>query len=168
MSTIEFFDYIFDRYAYLGLFPGASSSEISSHIRQRRAAIHPDKLLRVSQNIMAEAHRERGLVDECARLLLSNELRPMYDQKLSQFQSSAPHLVSVDGVAKLDPSRFRIDLDHLLGSGEQEIEHVQSMAQHMSGMDEKRMAKSRKRFQEHPHDFDARDALRDELTKKLV
>lgn len=51
MAVLEFFDYIFDRYAYLGLTPDADIAAISTEIRNRRAAVHPDKLLRVSSAV---------------------------------------------------------------------------------------------------------------------
>jgi hypothetical protein len=168
MSTLEFFDYIFDRYAYLGVDPQSSVEEIASMIRQRRAAIHPDKLLRVSADILSAARRERDVVDDCARMLLDPAMRELYDVKLNEFKLSEPHLVSEDGVARFDPARFRIDLDFLMGDREQDIEGVKNQARAMSGMDEKRIEKARKRFAAHPLDLDARDALRDELTKKVV
>lgn len=168
MATLEFFDYIFDRYAYLGLACDASPSAISSEIRQRRAAIHPDKLLRVSESILAAAERERGYVDECARILCDPEMRPMYDQKLADFQSREPHLVSSTGIALFDPSRFRIDLDYLLSSQAMPLEEVEAKARSMSGVDDKRIAKAKKRALDNPTDFDNRDTLREELTNKLV
>lgn len=168
MATLEFFDYIFDRYAYLGLATDASANDIAREIRQRRAAIHPDKLLRVSESILATAAREREYVDECARILNDPEMRLMYDQKLATFKASEPHLVSPTGVALFDPSRFRIDLDYLLSSEAMSLDMVEAQARSMSGLDEKRLAKARKRALDNPDDFDDRDAFRDELTKKLI
>lgn len=167
-TTLEFFDYIFDRYAYLGTPADATDDLIASEIRLRRAAIHPDKLLRVSPGLLAAAEAERALIDQCALMLSDPGMRALYDEKLLGFQEKEPHLVSPDGIPRIDPSRFKIDLDGLLGDETKNVEAVEAQARALSGIDQRRIDKARKRAHAQPDDLDARDDLRDELAKKLV
>lgn len=167
-TTLEFVDYIFDRYAYLGLPIDASADQISAEIRSRRAAVHPDKLLRVSSSILEAAEHERALIDMCSLMLSNPGMRALYNDKLLAFKTNDPHLVSTNGVARIDPSRFKIDLDSLLSNASENIDAIESKARELSGMDEKRITKARKRFLTEPNDVDARESLRDELGRKLV
>lgn len=107
-------------------------------------------------------------MDDCARILCDAETRKMYDQKLADFKLAEPRLVSSTGVAIIDPTRFRIDLDYLIGNEPMSLEMVVGQARLMSGFDDKRLEKARKRAKKKPEDLQDRDALRDELTKNLT
>ena len=143
METLEFIDYLFDRYAYLDIDPAAPAETIRQEVRRRRAENHPDKLHNISVEILATAARTTALIDSCARVLMDAELRPLYDVKLAHFKETAPHLVSVSGTPIHDPSRFRIDLDYLMHDEVTDIGHLEAYAASMSGHDDKRVARAR-------------------------
>lgn len=168
METLEFIDYIFDRYAYLEVAPSATQEELRQVIRRRRAENHPDKLQHVSEAIQKTAARARELLDDCARVLLDDELRRLYDAKLAEYRESEPHLVSTSGTPLLDPTRFRLDLDYLLQSQVEDLAHLQAYAAQMSGHDERRLEKARNRFARDRADLDNREDLREALTRKLT
>lgn len=167
-TVLEFIDYIFDRYAFLGVDPNASSEELRVEIRRRRAENHPDKLVHVSDAIRKTAEREMDLVNDCARVLLDEALRARFDEKLAVFRETAPHLISTSGTAIIDPSRFRLDLESLLDANITDISHLEAQATQMAGYNEKRLERARTRFTKTPDDIDAREQLREQLTAKLV
>lgn len=167
MTSHEFLDYIFDRYAYLGLAMDAKTEDIRREIKRRRAENHTDKLQRVSEEILRAAAQVRARLDDCARVLLDEDLRSVFDEKLVEFQASAPHLVSECGTPKIDPTRYRLDLDYLLQSEVFDLAELEVRAAQLSGHDEKRLAKARQRSQKDPDDLGYRDDLRDALTHKL-
>lgn len=167
-TVLEFIDYIFDRYAFLGVNPDASIEELRTEIRRRRAENHPDKLVHVSDAIRRTAEREMDLVNDCARVLLDEALRVRFDEKLAAFKETAPHLVSTSGTAIIDPSRFRLDLESLLDSNITDISHLEAQATQMAGYSEKRLERARSRFTKEPNDADAREQLREQLTAKLI
>jgi len=168
MNTLEFFDYIFDRYAYLDVDDTLSQEELRREISRRRAENHPDKLLRVSAAIRSAASREMERIDDCARMLLNEALRPLYNEKLAEFKAKSPHLVSTDGIPMLDPSRFRINIDYLLNEEEFNLDRATTLATSMSGHDDKHLAKVQSRFDRNPDDLELRDDLRAALTRKLI
>jgi len=167
-TVLEFIDYIFDRYAFLGVSPDATSEELRVEIRRRRAENHPDKLVHVSDAIRKTAEREMDLVNDCARVLLDDALRERFNEKLAVFKETAPHLVSTSGTAIIDPSRFRLDLESLLDANITDISHLEAQATQMAGYNEKRLDRARSRFEKTPDDVDAREQLREQLTAKLV
>ncbi len=167
MTAHEFTDYIFDRYAYLELAADADAEDIRREIKRRRAENHTDKLQRVSDEILRVAAQVRERLDDCARVLLDVNLRQVFDEKLAEFQATAPHLVSETGTPKIDPTRYRVDLDYLLQADVADLADLELRAAQMAGHDEKRLAKARQRMLKDPEDLSYRDDLRDALTHKL-
>jgi hypothetical protein len=165
---LEFIDYIFDRYAFLGVEPSISAEELRKEIRRRRAENHPDKLIHVSEAIRRTAARDMDLVNECARVLLDDALRTRYDERLAVFRESSPRLVSTTGLPILDPTRFRIDLESLLDTNVFDLADLEAQAAKLAGYNEKRLERARKQFATDSSDVDAREELRDHLTAKLV
>lgn len=166
-NTIEGIDYIFDRYAFLGLEKNASVKDISTKIRLGKAENHPDKLQRVSQDILNIASRNMELYNQCEQILLNEEIKPLYDEKLNEFIQNSPHLVSTSGVPILDPYRARVDLDYLLNEDVQDLKDLEQKCMQMSGYNPKRLQKSQARFMATP-ELEEREEYRQELTLKLV
>jgi hypothetical protein len=167
-NALEFIDYIFDRYAFLGIDAATPAEELRREIRRRRAENHPDKLLHVSEAIRQTAARDMELVNECARVLLDDTLRTRYDERLAVFRESSPQLISTSGVPIIDPTRFRIDLEALLDTNVTDLADLEAQAAKLAGYNERRLERARKQFANDPDDVDAREELRDHLTAKLV
>lgn len=166
-SVIEGVDYIFNRYAYLKLDNEASIDSIKVAIRKARAENHPDKLQRVSQDIQDLAKRNVEYIDQCERVLLNEQIKPLYDEKLKSFIEATPYLVSESGVALFDPSRFKIDVDYLMKEEIFDFSDLEAKAMHMSGYKERNVLKSKKNFEEEPTNENKED-YRIELTNKFV
>ena len=113
-DPVEGTDYIFDRYAYLGLEMGADKKDIKKLISRKRGAVHPDRLRRASKGILQQADAERRLINKCAEILLDDEFRPLYDERLKEFNEHSPQLVSTNGQAIIDLSKDRFVIDSLL------------------------------------------------------
>lgn len=166
--VLEFIDYIFDRYAYLGVEPTASTETLRREITRRRAENHPDKLLRVSDAIRETAARDMELANDCARVLLDDAIRARYDERLAEFKQHEPQLVSTSGTPILDPTRFRIDLESLLDTNIRDYAELEAQAARLSGFDEKRLARAKTRFEKEPDDLDMREQFREQLLANLV
>jgi len=167
-NPLEFIDYIFDRYAFLGVDPSTPAEELRKEIRRRRAENHPDKLIHVSDAIRKTAARDMERVNECARVLLDESLRTRYDERLAVFRETSPRLISTTGLPIIDPSRFRIDLESLLDTNVTDLTDLEAQAAKLAGYSEKRLERARKQFANDPSDVDAREDLREHLTAKLV
>lgn len=166
-QSIEGIDYIFNRYAFLGLPIEANEKDIHTEIRKKRAENHPDKLLRVSKNITDLANRNIELIDQCERILLNFELKSLYDIKLKEFLDKEPHLVSDNGIGIIDLSKMKIDLSYLLNEPIRDMNDLQALAKKMSGYNEKRLKKSQISYEEEVNE-ENRESLREELTNKVV
>ena len=167
-NPLEFLDYIFDRYAYLNVSPTLPTEELRREIRRRRAENHPDKLVHVSEAIRQTAARDMDLVNDCAKVLLDEELRTRYDERLASFKEATQHLVSSSGIPIIDPTRFRIDLESLLDTRVADLSELEAHAARLAGHNEKRVERARKYYAADPADVEARDELREVLTAKLV
>lgn len=156
--AIEGIDYIFDRYAFLGVPRDAPKSVVAAAVRQRRAQNHPDRLRGVGKEVLAAADATRELADRAADILLDDELRPLFDERLAAFQTDAPHLVSETGVPLVDLTRPSMDLDDLLSddSGFDGTEH----ALRLSGHSEPQLLLLERLHASQPQNADVRMALR--------
>ncbi len=167
-QSIEFIDYIFDRYAYLGVAEDATTEEIRQAVRKQRAENHSDKLTNVSADILALATRARGFIDECARVLLDDTLRVAFDERLQQFRTQSGHLVSTSGIPIIDPMRFRVDLDYLLKDETFDVSELERRISTMAGFDAKRLSRAKARYAKDPLDWELREDVRSELTSQFV
>ena len=69
-------------------------------------------------------------VDE---VLLNSGMRPLYDERLDEFETHSPDLISKNGTPILNLQRERIDLDFLLAGNETDTTFYEKQALHMSG-----------------------------------
>jgi len=168
INPIDGVDYIFDRYAFLGLSPDATKEEIQAAIKIKRAENHPDRIGKTGDEIQKTAEQQRILADQAEIVLLNDDIRPIYDATLQQFKDQYPHLVSNDGHAIIDlgHQKIRVDLDSILGEAPGDsVEIKQSLAQQV-GYDPAQLAKAERLYQKLPDDSDAQDLYRDALMTK--
>lgn len=168
MNVVEGVDYIFDRYAFLGLPRDATRADIERAVRERRAENHPDRLVKAGEEVRRAAEQVRAKVDDAATILLNDAARPLYDQALARFEAEDPRLVTRDGTPVINPMRARLDLDYLLQDDIRDTRQLEEQAAKLSGYSERRLKAARRDHAENPSDEDARDALREELTALLT
>lgn len=112
-TPIEGQDWIFDRYAFLGLEPDASDKDIAAAIRKKIAENHPDRVTHLGENLQAEAARTRRLIKQVVDILTVPEQKVAFDALLRTFKDANLKLVSVTGNPIISVGRERIDLDIL-------------------------------------------------------
>lgn len=168
---IEGVDYLLDRYACLGLPQDASKDDIRAVIRAKRAANHPDRLQGAGPEIVQTANRVRELVDKCAAILLDEELRALYDQKLAEFERDRPQSIAVSEVIPVDLNSASWDLDALMSEDDastMESDHLDVAIAAMSGYNPKQHALLEKLLAANPEDADARSMVRDARAQALT
>lgn len=168
MNSIEGVDYIFDRYAYLGLAPTASTGEIHRTIVRRRAGLHDDKIMNLDPELKEKAEKVREAVNRCADMLEDEGKRALYDQRLEHFKAEAPHLVSNrPDVTPVDPTRERFDFEGLLNNKDDHYDLLEKKARELTLYDPDDDEKARARYTQNPKNSRARSAYQTQLGKRL-
>ena len=168
-NPVEGVDYIFDRYAFLGLEPDATEDVIEEVIKLKRGENHPDRLVKAGPKVLETAQRQRDLLDQAAQILLNPEIRPLYDVRLAEFKQQSPGLISSDGREIIDLSgrRFRFDLDRLLGDDPSKSIDVEAKVGSYRHFDEKDFTRKQRLYKKYPDD-DVRIEYRQALLTKLT
>ncbi len=149
-TPVEGIDYIFDRYAYLGLTEETSEKEIKAAIRQKRSENHPDRLTKAGKELKSQANDIMNTVLKCENVLLNPELREAFDIELARFKKENSVCVSTSGVAILDMKKERIDLNTLLAAEPVNMSEIEGMAATMSGFDAEQLQTVRDLYKASP------------------
>lgn len=162
-------DYIFDRYAYLGLEPDADESAIKAAIKQKRIENHPDNFVRAGEEIRQTAEATLVHVEDCATILLDAEKRPHYDERLAWFKENHPTLVSDSGVAIISLNSVRVDLDGLVkGIIPDQTAMKKRLALLAPDVSDAQLHLFRKMYQADPTDEDVLTTYREALERRLT
>jgi hypothetical protein len=167
MESIEGVDYIFDRFAYLGLSTNASPAKIRRTIARRRAENHPDKLERLGPEVKAKAAEVTEKLDRCATILLNDELRPLYIDRLNWFKENQPELVRTDGNPVIVIGSGRIDLQKVLDGQEFSLDKAEPLVRQMTGYNPKQTELLKKLYQADPANDELRQSYREAVGSKL-
>ncbi|MDX2027442.1 MAG: hypothetical protein SFW62_02270 [Alphaproteobacteria bacterium] len=165
-DPIDCVDYIFDRYAFLGINADASKDEIEKAIRTKRVGLHPDRITGADKKLKMQADWMRESTDSCAAMLLNDQLRPLYDEKLAWFKENKPKFVSLDGTKIVDLFSPKLLIDVLLDKDEPDLGKTVASIKQMTGYSPKAFDFARKLYEQSPDDPDCRDAYRDALNAK--
>jgi hypothetical protein len=168
VSVVEGVDYIFDRYAFLGIPRDSDRQAVAEAVRKRRSENHPDRLVGAGPEVRERADQVRKLVDDAATVLLNDNARPLFDAALERFEAEDPNLVSADGRALLNLKRGHVNLDYLVRGVVYDVAGLEEKAIRLSGFSERRLKSARRDHQENPNEAEAQDALRDELTTQYA
>ncbi|HEY0901321.1 MAG TPA: hypothetical protein VGD95_04290 [Micavibrio sp.] len=125
MKTIEGIHYIFDRYAFLNqimednnrqvrIAADSPKERLRKAITLARALYHPDRQENSARDMKHKAEHISHLLADCARFLLNDEVRPLYDAQLQKFKDEKPHLVSASGTPLIDIHAEYFDVDALI------------------------------------------------------
>lgn len=167
-DVIEGVDYIFDRYAHLGLEIGADRKAIERAIRDKRAGLHPDRLVNVDEDIKKQAEAKRDKIDKCAEILLNDELRPLYDERLKEFYARDPKLVSKEGHPIINLAAERFSIDMLLAQDIPDTEALEERIREMTQFDGRKFAEVKTLYDAMPGNAQIGKIYRDALTTKLI
>lgn len=167
MHLVEGVDYLFNRYAFLGLDANASDVEIAAAIKIKKSENHPDRYTKASQEARNLAARQWELLEKCETMLTSPETREAFDELLSRFEEESPHLISTTGTPKLDPSRRRMDLDAMLGEPKSTEAHEIAVAQ-VADFNPNMLTILEQVYRGNPSDSTTRDVYREILAKGLL
>jgi hypothetical protein len=166
-DPVELVDYIFDRYEYLGLGPDASKEQIEAEIKNRKSQNHPDRLTKVSADLQSQARLNWSRIEDCERILLDDELRPLFDQRLSDFKTNRPRLVSAEGHVLVDLEGNFVDLALLTGSTDVDASEMIKRIELFSNYKPKEFERSKKLWKDSPEDSDFIEMYRSALEKKI-
>lgn len=169
-NPVEGIDYIFDRYAFLGITPDADIPDIEKAIKAKRTANHPDNFVRAEDEERKNAQHKFVLAGEIEDFLLNPDIKPIYDEKLKWFRDHHPELISNDGrsIINLGSTRIRVDLDRMLGDTPVIQAGIEKYIVDQTGHSENGLARKRRLFQRDPDDTDLRDEYVDGLLRKLT
>lgn len=178
-DTIEGVHYIFDRYAFLnsiladaGKPQRVDETSPPKDIREAttlaRAMYHPDRQARSGEKMKREAERMTTLVTDCEKMLLNDDLRPLYNEKLAQFRAESPRAVSENGTAIIDMSRTVFDVSSLLSDTIVDTSDFEARVKAMLQYDDKRADQMKTLFTAMPGNAQVADLYRDALTQKLT
>ena len=167
-DPVEGVHYIFNRYAYLGIEIGADKKAIQSAVRTRRAEVHVDRLVNVSDTLVRQAEHMRGLIDQCAEILLNDEVRPLYDERLKDFLASKPKRVSDSGQPIIFLGEEYFSLDSLLGANVDNMTELEALVRQHTQFDEKSFLQLQKLHSRMTDDDEIRSLYRDALTTKYI
>ncbi len=170
LEGIEFVDYVFDRYVYLGLTPDATEEEIAKIIKIRKAQNHPDAVARLDEELKKAAAAKWEMIEKCEAVLLTPEIRAAYDARLDEFKKNRPDRV-MDHDAHfvfLDPSGVKVDVDFLLGTGTLDLKEKREQEKMLSGFDEKAFDRAKRFYDKDPADADSIAMYREALYQKLA
>jgi len=166
-ELVEGQDYIFDRYAFLGLTPDADGEAIKAAIKERKSQNHPDRHERVSPEARKVAERQWALVEKCEATLTDPEKRAAFDALLAEFREHKPDVISENGNAIWSANYTRISLQDMLGDAPSTAEHDANIAS-IVGFKPGKLNLLEKIYLADPTDPDAREAYRDELVKAIA
>lgn len=134
MEPIEGLDYIFDRYAFLKLEQDASKEEIAAAIKTRKSENHPDRYVRAGTEARQTAARIWNGSIKCEEVLLDEEKRGRFNERLNWFQENHPKLIinfpdiPVEMAAVfVESARMRVDIDALVK--DEHVDHSQQRAE---------------------------------------
>lgn len=178
-DTHEGIHYIFDRYAFLNnmlkdggydqrVSEASSQADIESSIKLGRIMYHPDRQARSGEQMRKTAERMTGILAECADFLLNPAVKPLYDEKLAEFRSKKPHLVSDNGSVIIDLRAPRFHFESLLREDIADTSDLEHRIKEMTQYDETATAKAKSLYTKFPEDDDIRLIYRDALTKQLT
>jgi hypothetical protein len=147
MNPIDMVDYIFDRYAYLGLPTTASDIDIRRAIKERRSENHPDRLIKTGEEVQNAATKVLNLLAACEEVLLHPKRKAHFDERLTWFKTHRPKGVSNNGtmIMLLDAPSF--NLPTLLGQKAEALDDsILNQMRILTGVDPAKTAKLRKLF----------------------
>jgi curved DNA-binding protein CbpA len=170
-NAVETVDYIFDRYAFLGLETDASIDEIKAAIKAKRLENHPDRLVKAGKEVKAAAERVLSGIAQCEELLLNPDRKAHFDAKLEWFKAKRPAAISNDGTAIILVSEMHLDVPTLLGlkgddAAQDNLERPEIIA--LTGYDPKKSEKLRRLHAKDPQDTDVKGMLIDALQAELM
>ncbi len=165
-NPVEGVDYIFDRYAFLGIAPDAEKQEIEKAISTIRKQNHPDALMARGEEHQKLGKKMTDLADKCSDILLDDTKRKIFDERLDWFKTNKPKCISTDGAVIVDVASLRVDVDSLLQ------EHVETHDGIQKGMipdvSNTMLSSLKKNYTASPDDNEARDAYREALLTRFI
>lgn len=167
--AINGIDFITNYYSIIGVSPEADEYELHRAIREKRAGVHPDRLLNVDPQLSQTADRIRGLIDEAASILNDPERKLAYDKKLKEFQENKPELVSENGqgIIEIGGPVEHLMIDKLQNDVSQNHE-LDEKLRALVGYSEDELLMCRQMYSANPDNQIIRDMYKRQLGKKLA
>jgi hypothetical protein len=168
-KPIEFHDFVFDYYTFLGIPNNAPRREIARRIAKIRADNHPDGLERRSPDVQAMCQQQWDMAQRCEEVLLNDTLRPLFDARLQEFKDEKRPVY-----AKRYPSIMfgidtdRIDIDYLVGTNRFSLAKAKETARMVSGYSETTFAQAERLYALDQTNADITQIFRHALHQKLA
>ncbi len=166
-EPVEGADYLFNRYAFLGVAPDADDDAILAAIRTKKSENHPDRHAHVSEEAQRAAKRNWAYTELCEEQLTDPTKRQNFDALLAYFAEHRPDVISASGSPIISLKYTRVSLQDLLGKMPSSDEHDKRVAQHV-GFNPRSLTILERVYQADPTDPDAREAYREMLVKGIM
>ncbi len=166
-EPIEFVDYIFDRYAYLGMPNSATEDEIKKEIVKRKSQNHPDRMMKLGNDLRRAAEANWKIIEKVENVLLDDQLRKLFDERLKQFQDESPSLISKTGTAIISLERNFINTAYLLSGEESDLSDLHQQLSAMTGHKPKDFERAKRLYEKNVEDIDFKENYKSALEKKI-
>ncbi|MBN2421939.1 J domain-containing protein [Candidatus Woesearchaeota archaeon] len=164
MGLVEGVDYIVDFYALLEVDRNANAATIRKKGNNLRRLYHPDKTRELPDDLSKEARRKFELYSKAMSVLLDDEMRTLYDERLNSFPE---HLISNDGHAIEDLNRRHIDIDYLLKGDVEDISKLEEYVKAMTNYSEEGLNEAREAYKAMPDNKTMKKIYRSQLHSKI-
>lgn len=177
MDPIEGLHYIFDRYAFLNqimednkrgvrITIDSPTERIRKAIKLALALYHPDRLEHSAEDIKGGAKRKRDLLDDCKKFLLNDTVRPLYNERLRQFQQEKPDFVSADGMPINSLYAEMFDVDSLISDEAPDTATLENIIKGLLQFDEQKFGQIEALYRSMPDNPAVKDIYRSSLVEK--
>ncbi|HEX2859456.1 MAG TPA: J domain-containing protein [Alphaproteobacteria bacterium] len=169
-NPLETIDYIFNRYAYLGLPADASPEAIKAAIKTKRVANHPDRLTNAGPEVQATAQGILQRLADCEHMLLNPQRKAYFDARLAEFTQQRPRAICTDGTPLIVLDAQHFDVPVLLGQAEGtgRDEAVLAHARMLSGYNPDKTDTLRRLYMAAPTDAGVRAMLVEALRAEML
>ncbi len=159
-----------DNPQFFTITPDSDQSTVAKAVKLARALYHPDRFATETESIKDIAAQKRTLIEKAAALLLDEEIRPLYSQRLLEFYKNDPRLVSQNGtvIVPIGSGRDFFSLDSLLGEEVPDTAAFEAQVRQMTRFDESAFAQTAQIYQNMPESEQVRALYKQALTDKLT
>lgn len=143
---------------------------VKAAIKNVRVLYHPDRFENDPDSIKETAAQKRNLIEKSATILLDEDLRPLYGERLVEFYTKDPRLVSQSGaiIVPIGGDYDFFSLDSILSDEVPDTASFEAQVKQMVQFDDAQFEQAKSLFETIIDNDQIRSLYKDALTKKLI
>lgn len=165
---VEGTDYLFDRYAFLGIERTADAAAIAGAIRKKKVENHPDLYMKASEEARELTAQLWDLTERCEAVLTDPVKRATFDARLRYFTDKKPELISPNADIPTSDNHTFVSVNHLLSDVNPRIMEKIEGAAGSIGFHARQLDIMERMYREQPDDLELRDAYRQSIAAGLM